>query len=132
MPIVVPDVGENLMLGMVTNRTAPENWVVRLFKNNITPSETDVAGTYTEATFPGYSAITLAGASWNAPASGSINFGSQQTYSCTGVATDDIYGYYVTQLTSGILLLAERDGAAPFAIRNNGDQVKITPALTAA
>lgn len=131
MPLNFPDVGENLVLGMITNRTAPENLVLRLYRNNITPSDTDTAGTYTEAVFPGYAAITLTGASWNAPSGGSIAYGAQQTFTCSGTATDDIYGYYVTQATSGVLLYSERDASAPFAVRNSGDNIGITPAIGA-
>jgi len=131
MALNFPDTGENLSLEMITNKTAPQNLLLKLYKNNITPSDTDTAGTYTEATFPGYAAITLTGASWNTASAGTIAYSAQQTFTCSGVATDDIYGYYVVQASSGTLLYSERDGAAPFAIRNSGDAVKITPTISA-
>lgn len=131
MALNVPDVGENAILEMIVNKTAPQNPVLKLYKNNITPSDTDTDATYTEATFSGYSAITLTGASWNSAASGSISYGSQQTFTCDASATDDIYGYYVVQTTSGILLWSERDASAPFAVRNSGDAIKITPSIGA-
>lgn len=131
MPLNFPDVGENLVLGMIVNRTAPENLSLRLYINNITPSDTDTAGTYTQAGFPGYAAITLTGASWNAPSGGTITYGSQQTFTCSGTSTDDVYGYYVVQVTSGTLLYSERDASAPFAVRNSGDNVRITPTISA-
>ena len=131
MALNVPDVGENLSLEMIVNKTAAQNLVLRLYKNNITPSDTDAAATYTEAVFGGYAAITLTGASWGAAAAGTITYGSQQTFTCNATATDDIYGYYVTQTTSGVLLYSERDASAPFAIRNSGDAVKITPTISA-
>jgi hypothetical protein len=131
MALNFPDTGENLVLGMLVNKTAAENLVLKLYKNNITPSDTDVAGTYTEATFPGYSAITLTGATWSAPAAGSIAYSAEQTFTCSGVSTDDIYGYYVIQTTSGTLLYSERDGSAPFAVRISGDAIKITPTIGA-
>ncbi len=131
MPLNFPDAGENLVLNMIVNRTAPENLTLRLFRNNITPSDTDTAGTYTEASFPGYSAITLTGASWNAASGGTITYSAQQTFTCTGASTDDIYGYYVVQVSSGTLLYSERDASAPFAVRNNGDTLRITPTISA-
>ena len=131
MALNFPDSGENLVLEMIVNKTAPQNLVLRLYRNNITPSDTDTAGTYTEAVFPGYAAITLTGASWNAASGGSIAYGAQQTFTCSGTSTDDIYGYYVTQASSGTLLYSERDGAAPFAVRNSGDNVKLTPTIGA-
>lgn len=131
MALNVPDVGENKMVEMVVNKTAPENPVLRLYSNNITPADSDTAGTYTEATFAGYAAITLTGASWSAGSGGVTNF-AQQTFtrSSTG-ATENIYGYYVTQVTSGVLLWSERDGAAPAAMTNSGDNIKLTPTLGA-
>lgn len=131
MALNVPDVGENKMVEMVVNKTAPENPVLKLYSNNITPSDTDTAATYTEATFAGYSAITLTGASWGAGSGGVTTF-AQQTFtrSSTG-ATENIYGYFVTQVTSGVLLWSERDGAAPAAMTNAGDNIKLTPTLGA-
>lgn len=131
MALLVPIVGENVILENIVNKTAPQNLVLRLFQNNITPADTDTAGTYTESTFTGYSSINLTGASWNAAASGSISYGSQQTFTCSGASSQNVYGYYVTQVTSGILMWAERDASAPFAITTSGDAVKITPAITA-
>ena len=131
MALNVSDAGENAILEMIVNKTAAQNPVLKLYKNNITPSDTDTGATYTEATFGGYAAITLTGASWNSAASGSISYGSQQTFTCNATATDDIYGYYVVQTTSGILLWSERDASAPFAVRNSGDAVKITPSIGA-
>ena len=131
MALNFPDVGENLALEMITNKTAPQNLVLKLYQNNITPSDTDVASTYTEANFTGYSAITLTGASWNAAASGTIAYSAQQTFTCSGASSNNIYGYYVIQTTSTVLLYSERDASAPFAVVNSGDAVKITPTISA-
>ncbi len=131
MPLNVPDVGENKILEALVNKTAPQDLVLRLYQNNITPADTDTAATYTEASFPGYSAANLAGASWGSASSGTITYGAQQTFTCSGTATDDIYGYYITQQSSGVLMWSERDGSAPLAIRVSGDAIKITPAISA-
>lgn len=131
MALNVPTVGSNVILETIVNKTAAQNLVAKLYINNITPADTDTAGTYTEAGFPGYSAITLTGASWNAAASESISYGSQQTWTCSGASTDDVYGYFIIQTTSGILLWSERDASAPFAVRVSGDAVKLTPTITA-
>lgn len=131
MALNFPDVGENLALEMIVNKTAPQNLVLRLYQNNITPSDSDTAGTYTEATFTGYAGITLTGATWNAAAAGTIAYSAQQTFTCSGASSNNIYGYYVTQSASGVLLYSERDASAPFAITNSGDAVKITPTISA-
>jgi len=131
MALNFPDVGENLSLEMIVNKTAPQNLVLKLYKNNITPSDTDTASTYTDATFPGYSNITLTGASWNTASSGTITYSAQQTFTCSGTSTDDIYGYFVVQASSGTLLYSERDANAPLAVRVSGDAIKITPTISA-
>jgi hypothetical protein len=130
MSLNVPDVGENIVVGCLVNKQTPQDLVLRLYKNNITPSDTDVAGTYTEAAFTGYAAITLTGASWSAPASGVTSY-AQQTFTASGAAAESIYGYFLTQASSGILVWSERDAAAPTNIAVTGDNIKITPTIGA-
>lgn len=131
MALNVPDEGENYALEAFVNKTPATNPIAKLYKNNITPSDTDTAATFTEATFPGYASITLTGASWGAASGGVITYGSQQTWTCSGSATDDIYGYYIVSTTSNKCLWAERDASAPFLVRNSGDAVKLTPSIGA-
>lgn len=131
MALNVPDVGENVALEAFVNKTAPQNLQLRLFQNNITPSDTDTTATYTEATFTGYAAIALTGASWNAAAAGNITYSAQQTFTSSGVVSNSIYGYYVTQVTSTILCWSERDASAPFVVANVGDAIKLTPSISA-
>ncbi len=131
MTLLVPNNGEGDGLQYFVNKAAPENLVLRLFTNNITPAETDVAATYTEASGSGYGAITLTGASWGAPSEGapsSIAY-AQQTYTFSG-ALGNVYGYFMTRATSGRIALAERFSDGPYNIANNGDQIKITPSIT--
>lgn len=130
MALNFPDVGENLALEMITNKTAPQNLVLKLYKNNITPSDTDTAATYTEADFTGYSAITLTGASWGSASGGTIAY-AQQTFTCSGASSNSIYGYFVIQTTSTVLLYSERDASAPFTVAVSGDAVKVTPTISA-
>jgi len=131
MALLVPNVGEELALKALLNHTAPQNLVLRLYTSNTTPAESDTAATYTEASGNGYAAITLTGGSWvvtpGAPTSAAY---AEQTFTFTG-ALGNVYGYFLTQVTSGILVYAERFTGAPFSINNNGDQIKITPTITA-
>lgn len=131
MALNVPDEGENYALEAFVNKTTATNPILKLFKTNVTPADTDTAATYTEAGFPGYASITLTGASWNAASGGSISYSAQQTFTCSGAATDDIYGYFIVSTTSGKLLWSEKDASAPFAVRNSGDAIKITPTISA-
>ncbi len=130
MAISVPDVGENLILEMIVNKTAAQNLVLKLYSNNVTPAETDTAGTYTESTFTGYSAVTLTGASWGSASGGSIAY-AQQTFTCSGAGSENCYGYFVVQASSGTLIYSERASGVPFVITTVGDNVKVTPTITA-
>ncbi len=129
MTVVVPNVGEILVFKNYLNNTAPQDQKLKLYTNDITPDEGDTAGIYTEATFTGYSAAALAGANWNFT-SGNPSFA---TYSSTLTFTSSapqtleaIYGFYVVQTTSELLMWAERFDTGPFNIRLNGDNIQIT------
>ncbi len=131
MAIVVPNQGEQLLLDAFTGKTAGQNLVLRLFTSNTTPAETDTEATYTEAAGNGYAAITLTAANWTTTPGAPTNTAyAEQTFTFTG-ALGNVYGYYFTQVTSAKLVWAERFTSAPFNIANNGDQIKITPQITA-
>lgn len=132
MTILVPNSGEVIALNYLVNKvTTTRDLVYRLFATNITPAETDTAGTYTEAAGGGYAAKTLTGASWTvtggAPTTASF---AQQTWTFTGALTTNptVFGYYVTRATDADLVLAET--FTSFTPANNGDQILLTPQIT--
>ena len=132
MPLLVPNTGEVIALSYLVGKTTTvRDLVYRLFTNNITPAETDTHSSYTEAAGGGYAAKTLTGASWTvtggAPSSASY---AQQQWTFTGALTGNatIYGYYVTRVTDGDLVLAE--ALTSFQPVNNNDYYALTPAIT--
>lgn len=131
MALLFPNGGEDIALAAIVNKTAPQNLVLRLYQNNITPSETDTASTYTDATFTGYVAITLTGASWTVTPGVNVAYPQQTFTSSAAQATQNIYGYYLTQVSSGLLVYAERFSDAPTPITNNNDQILVTPTINA-
>ena len=130
---VLVNAGEDFMLGLLVNKSGYSvgNLSLRLFKSNTTPAEADVAGTYTEATFTGYSAVTLVSADWTlTPGGPSSAACSQKTFtSSADQSAQDIYGYYITN-AGGTLVAAERFTNGPYTIANNGDNIKVTPTIT--
>ena len=132
MTLLVPNNGEEDAMKYLLNFSAAENVVLRLYSNNVTPSETDVAATYTETDFAGYAAVTLTGASWvitpGAPCSAAY---AKQTFTSNTAQSKTLYGYYLTRLTSGRIAWAERFSDAPITITNNLDKVDVTPTITA-
>lgn len=109
--------------------TSPDNRVLRLYKNDHTPSDSTVLGSLTEATEAGYAPTTLIGATWTTTQSLGVTTAvySEQTFTFTTSA--NIYGYYVTSI-SGTLLWVERFSGAPFQLPNGGGEIAITPQLT--
>lgn len=131
--IVVPDVGEGIALQYIVNKDTPEDLVLKLYKSNTTPAETDTAATYTTADFTGYSNAPLTGASWSvttgAPSHADY---AQQTFTSSAAQTaQDVYGYFMIRTTSADLMLAERFTDGPYTIANDGDAIKITPRIEA-
>jgi hypothetical protein len=136
MALLVPNQGEAIALSLLLNKTgtySQRNLILKLFKSNTTPAETDTEATYTEADFTGYSAITLTGTSWTVtPGAPTLAAYAQQTFtSSAGSQSQNVYGYMLVQVTDGFLVLAERFSDGPYVIVNNGDAIKVTPQVTA-
>lgn len=125
--------GEDLALKALVNHTAPQNLVLKLFKNDWTPADGDDETDATEADFTGYSAVTLTGASWTATpgAPSSITYAAQDFASSADQTPQTIYGAYLIQTTSGKLVAAERF-ASSITFQSNGDTYSIVPTITLA
>lgn len=130
---IVPDASELTMLQHVLNYAAPQNQVLRLFTNNVTPDQSYTAASFTEASGGGYAAKSITGTSWVISTDGS-NKGSAayaaQTWTFTGALSGSavIYGWYLVEVTSGLLLACERITNS-FQPGTNGDQLIITPTI---
>jgi hypothetical protein len=131
MTLVCPDAGEVVLANNYLNKVAPQNQTLKLYKNNITPAETDTAATYTEAAFSGYAAKALTGADWTVTSGAPTTAAAPiQTFTANAVVSESIYGYFMVQATSGTIMTAERFTGAPFAMANNGDSISVTPQIT--
>ena len=140
MSLLVPDVGEILMLQYLVNMLStdgtagPSNGerLLRLFTNNLTPSDTTTLSTVTEAVgSTGYAPITLVGASWTTTQVAGVTTAvySEQTFTFTTAVT--VYGYYVTTIYgSPALLWLERFSGAPFILPSGGGQIAISPRIS--
>lgn len=132
MALLVPNNGEGDALQYFVNKATPQDLVLKLYQNNVTPGETDTAATYTEATFTGYASVSLTGANWTvtegAPSSASY---AQQTFTSSANQSQQlIYGYFLVRASSGRIAYAERFTDGPYSIANNGDAIKVTPTIT--
>jgi hypothetical protein len=126
--------GEEQALRYIVNKDGlTENLLYKLFTNNITPAETDTAGSYTEASGGGYADIELTGSSWvitpGAPAQAAY---AQQEWTFSGALSGgaSLYGYYALRAVTLDLMFAERFATARTPA-NVDDKLRLTPKVTA-
>lgn len=137
MAAMVPDEGKIEWAKRALYATSgSEDLSLRLFRNNITPAETDTTATYTVATFTGYSNQTLtssqSGSTWSVPTtSANIASSTYGSSAITWTATTDqtIYGYYIVSATGGKTMLSEAFGAGKPLVGASSDTLSITPKI---
>lgn len=134
MPSVglVPNTGEGQIVRLLTNSsTGQENPRLRLYKNNVTPSSTMTIADYTEATFTGYSSVTLSSASWTVVEGDPTyaEYTSGVPFTCSGTTSELIYGFYLSSENSSTLLWSERFNFAPYTITYVGDALTPRPKI---
>jgi hypothetical protein len=129
--LLIPDVGEVQVLTMALKKATVEAQTLKLYVNDKTPAEGDTAANYTEMSTHGYAAKTLNRADWTVSSAGGITTASQpqQVWTFTAAGAVTVYGYFIIEATSGIILWAERF-TTPQVIQYDGDQVKVTPKFT--
>jgi hypothetical protein len=133
MPLIIPTASEGTLLGFTLGTTTPGNQILKLFVNNVTETnDALVAADFTEMTTHGYASKTLTKTSWvvtpNTGAAASAAYAAQ-TWTFTAAAAVTVYGYYITDTTTGLLLWFE-EFTTPKVVENTGDQIIITPAIT--
>lgn len=130
---VVANIGELELLDKMLkdSLTTDEDYILKLYNNNVTPSSSSVVADFTEATFTNYVAKTLTRSSWSSATTDSLGQAqssyAKQSWTC-GTVGDTIYGYYVIGATSGVLLWAEKFTVARVLSDLNG--LEITPKIT--
>jgi hypothetical protein len=131
MSLLVPDKGERQMLIMALQKATVETQTLKLFVNNYTPVEGSTEASFTEMSTLGYAAKTLARANWTVATDGggiSSAVQPQQVWTFTAGTPVTVYGYYIIETTSGVILWAELL-PSPQVVQNNGDVIKITPRI---
>lgn len=126
--IVVPRHGVGDALRYLVGIAKPQALVLRLYRNDVQPSEEHGAGAFEEAGFPGYAPAPLT--AWMVDENSGEAAHPQQAFTRSKPgATEHVYGYFVTR-TGGRIAWAERfEQPAPMA--NAGDKVLVTPRISA-
>lgn len=135
MALVVPSVGELALLNKLLNNTlsSDEQYILKLYRTNVTPAEATTQASFTEASFTNYAARTLSRAGWQAAQVSSTkaesSYGAVQSWTC-GTSGNTIYGYWVVGNTknAGTVLWAELFSTS--RVLANGDVLNITPKFT--
>jgi hypothetical protein len=135
MALVIPQEAITDSMEAFTNKTAPEDIVLRLYTNDATPVSASTATDFTEASGSGYDGITLTPANWSAVVPGDELTPSTTTYPAVtftfSAAHSGVYGYYATRATSGRLAFAKRFTNAPFSIPGAGSTIEVNLTLAA-
>jgi hypothetical protein len=133
MALVLPSASEKTVLDFMLGASTPGNQLLKLYTNNVTIADTDVAATYTEMSTLSYAAKTLTKTAWVTTAGAAGNpatsLYAQQTWTFTAGTAVSVYGYFVVDATTGLLLWSEAF-ASPKSVQNAGDQIIITPTIT--
>jgi len=132
MALICFNKGAQEILTRALNKGATGDVKLCLYTSNTTLSETTAIADLTLATWTGYGAITLTGASWAItdadPSSASY---AKQTFTSTaGSQNVNNYGYVVTNSAGTIALWGETFSDGPYNIANNGDKIEVTPVFT--
>ena len=129
--MLIPQQAEADSLRYYVNKTRPEDLVLRLYSNDVTPTEEDTSATFTEGNHGGYAPKPLKGSNWSEPVQGSPSFITypEQTFNFTG-PSGRYYGYYMTRAISGKLAGAGRFEDGPYTIQSASHSVKVTPTIS--
>ncbi len=133
MTLVIPNIGETMVLDNALKTASPEALIMKLYSNNYDPLNSSVAGSFTECSGGGYASKALTRAGWGAAVGGSPSsstYGTGQVFSWTGACT--VVGYFLVGATSGTLYWAERLYASTGNTFANGDSLTVTPKFTLA
>lgn len=127
MALLVPDAGEVSLLDMMLSDASPNSQTLKLHTavaGGIV--EGTVVGDFTEATFTGYVAKTLARATWNgASTSAGTTSKTYPQQSWSPGSSQTILGYYVIETTAAGILWAETFAASRSLV--SGDTLNLTP-----
>lgn len=128
MTLLVPNVAEQAILNKYLNQT----FTLRLYCNDIIPSETDTAATYIEVGGGSYDYKSLIFSGWTISALGVATYAAQD-FSFSGATNSpgEIYGYYVLDANS-LIAWAERfaEAVIPFT-PGAGSLIRINPRFVA-
>lgn len=128
MSVVIHDEGELQNLQLILSNGI---FNLRLFKNDITPGATTPLGSFVEADFQDYAAVSIG---WATPGTvaGKAQVAALAAASFvmgTPGTTNNIYGWHITEDSGGKVVASERYADAPRAMATLGSTITELPTL---
>jgi len=131
MSLIVTNQSRVLMLEIIMNKsTSSGDRRLKLFINNVVPTQNTVLEDLTECTATGYISKVLSGSSWNVETVDGITSASYDEQVFDIEEEILIYGYYVTNNTGTQLLWLERFVGAPYSLPTGGGSIGIELSFT--
>jgi hypothetical protein len=128
------DAGENRVVDILFDDQAVDATLyLGLYTDTAEPAETAVDSDLTEPSGGAYARATLTRGTWVVTNSAAAY--AQQTFTATGAAWGNVYGYSISTASSSttagsVLMAVEQFSDGPYNI-GDGDSIKITPTITA-
>lgn len=111
MPLIVPNASELTMLTAILEAYEGSDLKLKLYKNDYTPTASSTVANFTEATFGGYSEVTLTYSDWTiATVSNNAKavWGEEPIVWTVTADAHTVYGYYVVDNAETTLVWAEK------------------------
>lgn len=131
---IIPDEGIAATLQRILDPAgaSPASWRLTLWVNDLVPDANTVLASLMEATFPGYSFVTLMPGAWTAAdvvdgCGKSTYTTTPQTWFVTGPTTETIYGYALSDPGAGQLRFIQRFDDADIQPLVIGNRVVLLP-----
>jgi len=131
MAVVLANIGKLVTVKLLVGAIAAEQLRLRLFVNDVTPTEEMLVFTFVEASFTGYSSILL-NDTW-VYTEGSSPYATHPVKyfaSSADQILQTVYGWYIVRETSLEVIAAERFSTPP-EITLDGQAIKVTPVVRA-
>lgn len=115
--MVIPNEGKDFLLSAAFRDAVPELWPwrLRLYANDYVPLATSTDADFVDAAFGGYAALVFERNTFDVPTivdnEAVIQLPTAPTWTCTGVPTELVYGWYLATEAGYIVCAAERFAA---------------------
>lgn len=127
MSLVVTRTAAVTMIETLFGKTPVRELVLRLYRNDREPSDSDTEKSFVEANFLGYEPQHLSRWKLGSSDPPTLVHPLVEFRSSTGQRDQFIFGYYVTRADDGGLFWAERFPLGPYPMSVAGDRIQVVP-----